>query len=362
PLMQSVTDIVMELHRNKLKQGSVLVDTGDMGITPKVMFIIDHSVKEGSNPDAHVSRRMQFVEIDPQGAAINAGWAPHLDLEPLEKNDAPLIEDILNASWITQNLEQQALSHASTHLVPEHFDEVRLRREKQVDKTLTAVHERLVKEINYWSDRYMKLQDDIAAGKDVRLTLENVRRTIDELTARRESREKELLAMRHVISATPVIVGGALIIPAGLLAQRKGQSGWSADAEARKRIEMIAMKAVMDTELAMGNQVIDVYAEKCGWNVTSIPALVDGKIPTSRHIEVKGRVKGSNTITVTKNEILYGLNQSDKFILAIVLVDGDQHEGPYYVTKPFTQEPDWAVSSINLDLRELLQRSNKPCD
>lgn len=362
PLMQSVTDIVMELHRNKLKQGSVLVDTGDMGITPKVMFIIDHSVKEGSNPDAHVSRRMQFVEIDPQGAAINAGWAPHLDLEPLEKNDIPLIEDILNANWITQNLEQQALSHASTHLVPEHFDEVRLRREKQVDKTLTAVHERLVKEINYWSDRYMKLQDDIAAGKDVRLTLENVRRTIDELTARRESREKELLAMRHVISATPVIVGGALIIPAGLLAQRKGQSGWSADAEARKRIEMIAMKAVMDTELAMGNQVIDVSAEKCGWDVTSIPALVDGKIPMSRHIEVKGRVKGSSTITVTKNEILYGLNQSDKFILAIVLVDGDQHEGPYYVTKPFTQEPDWAVSSINLDLRELLQRSNKPCD
>lgn len=357
PLMQSVTDIVMELHRNKLKQGSVLVDTGDMGITPKVMFIIDHSVKEGSNPDAHVSRRMQFVEIDPQGAAINAGWAPHLDLEPLEKNDASLIEDILNASWITQNLEQQALSHASTHLVPEHFDEVRLRREKQVDKTLTAVHERLVKEINYWSDRYMKLQDDIAAGKDVRLTLENVRRTIDELTARRESREKELLAMRHVISATPVIVGGALIIPAGLLAQRKGQSGWSADAEARKRIEMIAMKAVMDNELSMGNQVIDVSAEKCGWDVTSIPALVDGKIPTSRHIEVKGRVKGSNTITVTKNEILYGLNQADKFILAIVLVDGDQHEGPYYVTKPFTQEPDWAVSSINLDLNELLSKA-----
>jgi superfamily II DNA or RNA helicase len=358
PLMQSVTDIVMELHRNKLKQGSVLVDTGDMGVTPKVMFIIDHSVKEGSNPDAHVSRRMQFVEIDPQGAAINAGWAPHLDLEPLEKNDIPLIEDILSASWITQNLEQQALSHASTHLVPEHFDEVRSRREKQVDKTLTAVHERLVKEINYWSDRYIKLQDDIAAGKDVRLTLENVRRTIDELTARRESREKELLAMRHVISATPVIVGGALIIPAGLLAQRKGQSGWSADAEARRRIEMIAMKAVMDAEIALGNQVIDVSAEKCGWDVTSIPALVDGKIPTSRHIEVKGRVKGSSTITVTKNEILYGLNQADKFILAIVLVDGDTYEGPYYVTQPFTQEPDWAVSSINMDLNQLLARGS----
>ena len=59
----------------------------------------------------------------------------------------------------------------------------------------------------------------------------------------------------------------------------------------------------------------------------------------------------------TVSEILYGLNQQDKFILAIVMVDGDQHEGPFYVTKPFTQEPDWAVSSINLDLDQLLAKA-----
>lgn len=76
-----------------------------------------------------------------------------------------------------------------------------------------------------------------------------------------------------------------------------------------------------------------------------------------RHIEVKGRAKGQTTITVTKNEILYGLNQADKFVLAVVLVDGDQHEGPFYVRQPFAQEPDWAVSSINLDLGQLLARA-----
>ncbi len=361
PLMQSVTDLVMEQHRNKLKQGTVLVDASDMGLTLKVMFIIDHSVKEGADPAHIVSRRMQFIEIDPQGGAINAGWAPHLDLEPIGKADMGLIEDVLAAPWITQNLEQQALAHASTHLVPEHFDEVRTRREKHVDKTLAAVQERLVKEINYWSDRYIKLQDDIAAGKDVRLTLENVRRTIDDLTARRESREKELLAMRHVISATPVVVGGALVIPAGLLAQCKGQPGWTADADARARVEWVAMNAVMDAERALGHEVIDVSAQKCGWDVTSLPKAVDGKLPASRHIEVKGRAKGQSTITVTRNEILYGLNQQDKFILAIVLVDGDQYEGPFYVTKPFTQEPDWAVTSINLDLSELLKRAEALC-
>jgi superfamily II DNA or RNA helicase len=363
PLMQSVTDLVLEQHRNKLKQGAVLVDPSDMGITPKVMFIIDHSVREGADPAHVVSRRMQFVEIDPQGNTINAGWAPHLDMESISKADLALIQDVFAAPWLNgtdaQNLEQVALAHASTHLVPEHFDEVRNRREKNVDKTLAAVHERLVKEINYWSDRYIKLQDDIAAGKDVRLTLENVRRTIDDLTARRESREKELLAMRHVISATPVVAGGALVIPAGLLAQRTGQPGWSADADARARVEWAAMNAVMDAERALGHEVIDVSAQKCGWDVTSLPRAIDGKLPPSRHIEVKGRVKGSSTVTVTRNEILYGLNQQDKFILAIVMVDGEQHEGPFYVTKPFTQEPDWAVTSINLDLEQLLAKAER---
>ncbi|MFM8443176.1 MAG: DUF3883 domain-containing protein, partial [Methylococcus sp.] len=368
----------IEQYRNTLKQGTVLVDTADGGLTPKVLFIVDHAIKEGADPGKVLSRRLQFITLEPsphagegQGEreirATQAGWAPHLDLRAIDPADLALIPDILAAPWLASpfppgvgsgvrvNLEQRALAEAARNLVPQHFNEVRERREQMVDKTLAAVHERLVKEINFWSDRYMKLKDDIAAGKDVRLTLENVRRTIDDLTARRESREKELLAMRHVISAPPVVLGGALIIPAGLLLQRKGQPGWSADAEARSRIEWIAMRAVMDAETALGHQVTDVSAEKCGWDLTSQPPAIDGKLPPTRHIEVKGRAKGQTTLTVTRNEILYGLNQQEQFILAIVLVDGETHEGPYYVRKPFTQEPDWAVSSINLDLGSLLE-------
>ena len=258
------------------------------------------------------------------------------------------------------------MTYASAQLVPEHFNEVRTRREAQVDKTLAAVHERLVKEINYWSDRYIKLSDDKAAGKDVRLPLENVQRTINNLTARKQSREKELLALRHVVSSTPVVVGGALVIPAGLLMQRRGVpaevGGWTADAAARSRVEQLAMQAVMDAERALGHQVIDVSAQKCGWDITAIPPAKDGKLPLSRHIEVKGRAKGSSTVTVTKNEVLYGLNQQDKFILAIVLVDGENAECPCYVRRPFTQEPDWAVTSVNIDLNELLRRAREPGD
>ena len=360
PLMQSITDLVTEQHRNALKQGTVFVDPNDLGLAPKVLFILDHSVVEGADAGRVVSRRMQFVEIDEHGQATGAGWAPHLDLEPMGAGDLAKVKDVLAAPWITRDLEQVALAYASGRLVPEHFTEIRERREHQVDKTLTAVHERLVREINHWSDRYIKLKDDLGAGKDVRLSLDNVRRLIDELTARLESRKKELQQMRRVVSATPVVVGGALVIPAGLLAQRSGDVGWTADAEARARIEAIAMRAVMDAERALGHEVFDVSAEKCGWDVSSIPKQLGQEVVIPRHIEVKGRVKDASTITVTRNEILYGLNQSDKFLLAVVLVDGDGYDGPHYVRKPFTKEPDWAVSSINLDLAQLLARAERP--
>ncbi|NLH93348.1 MAG: DUF3883 domain-containing protein [Candidatus Cloacimonetes bacterium] len=359
PLMMSITDIMLEDHRNKLRQGAILVAPHDDSIDPKAMLIIEHSVKEGVNRDRCISRRLQFVQIDEQGAISNAGWAPHLDLEPISDSDFILIKHLLAAQWVSSELESQALAYATTYLAPEHFSEVMHRRERQVTKTLEAVHQRLVTQINYWSDRKIKLQDDQAAGKKTRINIDNVSRIIDELDNRLKSRTKELNEMRHVVSETPVVIGGALIIPAGLLAQLNGEDTWTADAEARKQIELKAMQVVMDHEKSNGCEVFDVSDLNCGWDVTSIPAPIDGKMPETRHIEVKGRVKGQSTITVTRNEILYGLNQADKFILALVIVDGDSYEGPYYIRKPFTQEPDWAVTSINLDIASLLKKASK---
>lgn len=361
PLMHATTDLVLQAHRPKLKQGAVLVDPNDDGLEPKVLFMVDHTVREAGNNGDVASRRLQFVEIDEKGNAINAGWAPHLDLQPIDDYDRKLVGDILQSPWLNNNLEGLALNHASQQLVPEHYNEVRDRRERQADKTLQAVNDRLVKEINYWSDRYIKLKDDVDAGKQPKMQPEMARRRVDELTARLEQRKAELANLKNVVSSTPVVMGGALVIPQGLLAHRKGETQFSVDAEARSRIERIAMNAVMDVEKSFGFDVKDVGSEKCGWDVTSRPPRQeDGSIKPDRHIEVKGRAKGQSTITVSRNEIIYGLNQADKFILAIVVVDGDKFEGPYYVKTPFKAEPDFGVASINYDLSELLSKAVAP--
>jgi superfamily II DNA or RNA helicase len=362
PLMLAISDLLLEQHSNLLRQGAVLVDPSDEGDQSHLLFLLTHEIKSG-NGDV-LSKRLQFVRVAPDGAAVFAGWAPHLDLEPLPSEEYPLLKEALTAPWIGADQEQRALSLAAATLVPEHFQEVAGRRIAHVDKTLAAVHERLSKEIAFWSDRWIRLKEDKEAGKDVRLNLENARRMVADLEGRLENRKRELQAMRHVTSSTPVALGGALVIPAGLLRRLRGETDaeaaadFSADPIARARIEQLAMDAVRRAEEARGCQVVDVSALKCGWDLTSYPPAVEGRQPEARHIEVKGRVKGASTITITRNEMLYAFNQADKFILAVVLVgEDDSVDGPHYIRNPFDAEPGWGVASVNYRLGDLITKA-----
>ena len=360
PLMLAVTDLLLETNANLLRRGAVLVDPADDSDRPWLMFLLTHEVRSGDG--TVLSKRMQFVRVEPDGSSSFAGWAPHLDLEPLSATDRPLIDDLLAAPWITADLETKAVALAAARLVPDHFKEVAERRLDHVDRTLAAVHDRLTKEINFWSDRWIKLDEDARAGKDVRLNLDNAQRTINDLQGRLDARKKELQAMRHVQNGTPVVLGGALVVPAGMLRQPRGEGPAfpPADVAARQRVERLAMRAVMAAEEAKGHRVVDVSAEKCGWDVTSYPPAANGAQPDPRHIEVKGRARGATTITVTRNEILYAVNQGGKFDLAVVFVAPDDTvQGPHYLGNPFQREPEWGAASVNYEIAKLLAHARE---
>ena len=361
PLMDATLDLILEQHRDQLKRGVILVDRADEGVEPHILFIIDHIVRDAgqdkNGQQRTISRRMQFVLIDAKGDVSQGGHAPYLDYEPLDPEEFELVQDVLDQEWLKQNMEGLALNHAVKTLVPEHFNEVKSRRERIVDATLQAVHERLTKEINYWSHRYQQLKMDFEAGKQPHMQPEMARRRAEDLTERLQQRKSELENQRHIVSSTPLVVGGALVIPQGLLEQKKGKDipQWAIDPEARSRVEQLAMQAVMKAEKNLGFEPHDVSQAKYGWDIQSRAG--DGEV---RFIEVKGRVKGAPTITVTKNEILASLNQPERFILAIALVDGDQVDGPHYLRKPFDQEPGFGVTSINFELKTLLTKAVMP--
>lgn len=112
----------------------------------------------------------------------------------------------------------------------------------------------------------------------------------------------------------------------------------------------------MEVERNLGFEPTDRELEKLGYDTESrIPGT--GKL---RFVEVKGRVTGAPTITVTRNEILYSLNKPEDFILSIVeFIDGDSHR-VHYLRQPFQREPDFGVTSVNYDFVELLARAKEP--
>src|SRR5438132_238208 len=145
PLMLSMSDMILEAHTNLLRQGAVLVDPADEGLDPALLFLLTHEIKSGDG--LVLSKRLQFVHVGADGKAAFAGWAPHLDLEPLPEGERVLLKDVLAAPWIAAGQEARAMALAAETLVPEHYKEVAHRRVTHVEKTLAAVHERLSKEI-----------------------------------------------------------------------------------------------------------------------------------------------------------------------------------------------------------------------
>jgi superfamily II DNA or RNA helicase len=362
PLLDATIDLVVERHRDLLKRGAVLIDEADASDQVRALVYLEHSIQDArmdrTGNRRVVSRRLQFVEIDQAGTTRTAGPAPYLDYRPPTDAERRALESFTAPDWARTDLEGKVLEHATLHLVPEHFDEVRRRKEELVDRTLAAVKDRLTTEINYWDHRAAQLKEQELAGKvNARLNSGLARLRADELTARLQKRLAELEQERRMSPLPPVVLGGALIVPVGLL-RRLHETDSTVPpmfAEDTERSEKMAMEAVMQAERALGYVPRDVSAEKRGYDIESaIPG--SGRL---RFLEVKGRVAGAQTVTITKNEVLTGLNKPDDFILALVEIDGDRAT-PRYVRRPFQREPDFGVTSVNYDFNGLLERSSAP--
>jgi hypothetical protein len=329
-----------------------------------VLFYLEHAIQDASMTKSGerrvVSKRLLFVEIDSEGTTNHLNYAPYLDYRPLKDNE-PGTAAILarpECQWISRDLEAKALAHAIAQVVPEHVGEVRKQKLELLDKTEAAVKDRLTKEINYWDFRAEQLKLQEAAGKsNARLNSGEARKRADGLQGRLEKRMDEIKRERQISPLPPVVLGGLLVIPAGLIAEMAG----AAPPRAASTVDTQAAAArareiIMEVERSLGFIPTDREVDKLGYDIESaIPNT--GRL---RFIEVKGRVSGAATITVTRNEILYSLNKPDDFILGIVeFFEGGAHK-VHYVRRPFQREPDFGAASVNYEFRELLALAEQP--
>lgn len=363
PLLDSTIDLTLERNRDLLRRGAILVDERDFSLKPRLLFYLEHAIVDGHRTRTGdrriVSKRLLFVEIGEDGVARHLNYAPYLDYRPL-RDDEPTASAILDrdeAAWIGKELEARTAGYAIEKVVPEHLAEVRTHRFALLDKTQAAVKERLTKEISYWDMRAEHLKDAERADKpNARLNSGEARRRADDLQARLEKRLNEIAAERQLAPLPPVVLGGLLVVPSGLIAEMAGKR-----TEEMRRVadtQAAAARArnkVMAVERDLGFKPVDRELEKLGYDVESrVPGT--GKL---RFIEVKGRVAGADTVTVTKNEILTSLNKPDDFILAIVEFDGAE-DRVTYVRRPFHAHPDFHAASVNYRMDELIAMGGAP--
>jgi hypothetical protein len=363
-LLEAMIDLVAERHGKLLKQGAVLIDDHDASVEPRLLVFLRHAITDGrrrkDGGNLIVSERLQFVELRPDGRARNAGIAPYLDYRPLTSDEWELLVDVVDAPWLRQDPEDLAHAYAIEHLVPRHLDEIRAVRLPQIDKVEREVRVRLKTEIDYCEARAEALRQQERAGKQTRLSAENMRKRADDLEGRLQRRLDELARERWIAPKPPQLIGSALVVPAGLLRAREtnGEPAILAEAAARAEVERLAVEAVMQAERALGFVPVDVGDENRGYDIESRDAS-----DRLRLIEVKGRVRGAETITVTRNELLCGLNaqETSTYILALVEVEDGRASEPRYVRRPFDREPGSDVVSVNCALRRLLARATTPC-
>ena len=355
PLLDAVLDLTLERNRDLLQRGAVLVDDSDPGTEPRTLFTLDHMVRDSERT---LSRRMLYVEMDAADKCRHLHHAPYLDYRPL-RDAEPAPADILarpECAWITRELVTAAEREAIDSVVSEHIREVRERRTEWIAKTRAAVQERLTKEITYWDHRASALQLQEEAGKPgARLNSAEARRRADALQERLRQRMAQLDREGRISATPPNVIGALVVVPAGLLAAMTGQAAPAQPADTQASAAR-ARAIVMALERQLGFEPTDREFEKLGYDIESrVPDT--GKL---RFIEVKGRAKDADSITVTRNEVLTALNKPEDFILAIVRFGEDGGHEARYVRKPFRQEPDFGAVSVNYRVEELWERGERP--
>ena len=348
PLLDAVVDLTLERYRELLARGTVLVNEGDRHQDARVLVALRHAVcdqrKTRHGEPQSISERLQFVWLDADGQAGDAGPAPHLDCRAASEEEREKIASLLEESWLGASLEERARTLAVTELVPRHVRAVRERRLPELDRVEAAVKDRMRREIQHLQHRELELAAEERAGKKPRLNSENVRRQHEALTDRLQQRLAEIDRQRDISALPPEICGAALVIPGHLLGPpetdegAKGHADQTVDAAARAVIEAKAMSAVEGRERALGFKPRDVSAQNYGYDIESRDPAT-GRL---RFIEVKGRRADARGITVTRNEMLAAWNAADAFILAVVLVADGEAQPPLYISNPapvFGPEP-----------------------
>jgi len=119
PLLEALIDLTLDAHGHLLRQGAILVDKRDTGTTPRVLFFLEHTVRDANqlpSGEARIaSRRMLYAEMYPDGQIRPTQYAPYLDYDSLLPNElsGDAFKERPEFAWVTPALRSCATPPAA---------------------------------------------------------------------------------------------------------------------------------------------------------------------------------------------------------------------------------------------------------
>jgi SNF2 family DNA or RNA helicase len=350
PLHDAVLNLTIERLGPVLDRGAILTSTTIS--VPTLLVGVVNEVQDALGES--VGKRFGYATVGESGVVEEAGPAPYLDYSPATELEIKQGQEL---AWLTKS-ERSAVSWIIAQQLPGFASDVIARRSTEFERVRERVSARLNREVNRLETEALKADADSAAGKKVRRASEGLRRQADELDKRRESRLATIERQLSMAPLPPRITAIALVMPATPIPNVEQ----AADADARAAIERRGVDAVLAAEVGLGRSPEEQSHNNPGFDVLS--RTPDG--PSIR-IEVKARIAGADTFTITRTEVLMALNSAPDHRLALVRVSelGSEHDELRYIGGAFDGvEPasltDFNVVSQNLSWKDWWDRGVGP--
>lgn len=348
PLMSATMGVITDRHHDALRRGSILIDRADVSINPYVVCLLEHDVTDGrtgrDGQSQVVSRRAQYVRVDPDGTISALTQSPIPNLDAVTDEEHAAAQQVLTAPWCqAADLDARVIRHASTTVARDHADTVTARTIERVTKTERLVRDRLTKEINYWDQRAFDLREQERAGKKTRLPAAQIEQRTEALARRLDRRLKDLDKERDISARPPKVTGACLVITQGWLDAQVDPEAAAHRAKETTRIERLAVDAVLRVEATLKHDATEMAHNNPGYDIESqTPDGLD-------FIEVKGRFEGGDTFILTRQEAITALNKGKHSVLALVRVLSDDTTTVRYLRQPINTPIDPRAARVEFD-------------
>lgn len=356
PLLQSVIELSIQDLGHTLKQGTIFVDRrSTQSASAMLMFNVEQRI-ENLESDT-VSHHFDYPLLTPEGSVSISAIPAYLDFDRPESHEVQMISTIADEAWTKQNHEKTIRSWSYREGLTPRMNEMKERLEAETERTRIQVTERLLAEINHWDREHNRLDALERSGTVGRIRAETALNRARELDTRLMRRLEQLDHAKALVAVPAVIRGTALVIPSQLL-QNTEPTKESTYARQTEEVERRAVEAVLAAERSLGRKPVEMPRNNPGYDIQS----TDHRGATY-YIEVKGRISGSDTFTITTNEITFAQTQGNRHRLALVAVspNGPADDQLRYIQNAFAHfSPSITTRSSNELWGEYWARGNTP--